>query len=238
MKREADAELPKLTAAHLRRADTMCARRLHHEHLGVRGNRRADARFRIANQLLDDARLCHIDARVPDPVHFRAADDLEPEQQRVYETAARWYVSLFGDRAVRSVELGFETLVAPLGVRLVGPAGLPVEGTDGSRELRLLNLGTGPLPPEPIEAPEVRFAILRVADWAGNGSLRVAVADLVRGELVEATVAVADELPALMEWLTARLDVVRGRISTPRPGAGIECGWCAFVAGCGAHPSR
>jgi hypothetical protein len=53
----------------------------------------------------------------------------------VYELAARWYIQLFSDDAVRSVEIEFETPNESLGIRLVGPAGLPVEHASGEREL-------------------------------------------------------------------------------------------------------
>ena len=94
-------DLPRVTAGLLRAADTMCARRLHREHQGTRGNRRADTRFRVANQFVDDARLSHVDLAPPSPGHFHPATDLLPEQQRVYELAARWYVQLFSEDAVR-----------------------------------------------------------------------------------------------------------------------------------------
>ncbi|MGZ8764718.1 MAG: hypothetical protein ACXW2C_03375 [Acidimicrobiia bacterium] len=230
--------LPRVTAGLLRGADTMCTRRLHREHQGTRGNRRADSRFRVANQLLDDARLAHVDLAPPTPGYFRPATDLLPEQQRVYELAARWYVQLFAEDAVRSVEVEFETAAESLGIRLVGPAGLPVEHASGERELRILRLGQGPVPTEPLATPEIRFAILRLESWLSGGLLRLVVADLIRGEMVEQRVVVDDELAELGAWLADRVEQIRARTFEPRAVKGIECGWCPFIAGCGAHAVR
>jgi len=227
-----------VTAALLRNADTMCTRRLEREHQGARGNRRADTRFRVANQLIDDARLGHVDLGPPVPEHFRPATDLLPEQQRVYELAARWYVQLFAEEPVRSVELEFETPVESLGIRLVGPAGLPVEHASGRRELRVLRLGQGPVPTDPLASAEIRFAILRLGAWMSGAPLLLVVADLIRGEVVSQVVDVDDALPALGTWLLDRVERIRARTSEARAEAGIECGWCPFIAGCGAHPSR
>jgi hypothetical protein len=216
----------------------MCTRRLAREHGGARGNRRADTRFRVANQLVDDARLSHVDLGPPTPAHFHPATDLLPEQQRVYELAARWYLQLFATDAVRSVETEFETPVEALGIRLVGPAGLPVEHASGERELRLLRLGQGAIPTDPLTSAEIRFALLRLESWIGGAPLRLVVADLVRGESVVHVVDVDAELPVLTDWLAERVERIRARTTDPRAQAGIECGWCPFIAGCGAHPSR
>jgi len=238
MRADDTESLPRITAGLLRAADTMCTRRLHREHQGTRGNRRADTRFRVANQLIDDARLSHVDPAPPTPGHFHPASDLLPEQQRVYELAARWYVQLFSGAAVRSVEVEFETPRESLGIRLVGPAGLPVEYPSGERELRILRLGQGPVPTEPLTAPDIRFAILRLEQWLSGQPLRLVVADLIRGEVVEQRITVADELPELDTWLVERLELIRARTGEPRAVPGIECGWCPFIAGCGAHTAR
>jgi hypothetical protein len=238
MRADETDDLPRVTAGLLRNADVMCTRRLLREHHGARGNRRADTRFRVANQVLDDARLSHVDPTPSTSVHFQPATDLLPEQQRVYELAARWYVQLFSEAAVRSVDVEFETPVESLGIRLVGPAGLPVEHLSGQRELRILRFGQGPVATEPLDAAEIRFAILRLESWLAGAPLRLVVADLIRGEMIEQRVDVDDELPALGAWLVERVERIRARTSEPRAVAGIECGWCPFIAGCPAHPAR
>jgi hypothetical protein len=213
----------------------MCARRLDHEHRGIRGNWRSAHRFRVANQVADDARLCHVDVRGPDPEFFRAAPDYCPEQRRVYEHAVAWYVALFAGHAVQSVELDDQTCREDLGVRLVGPAGLPVEDESRARELRVLRVGGPPLAPDPLGATDVRFALLRVTEWIGEAPARVVVADLSRGERTTATVEPARLRPELEAWLAERVGRIRARTAEPRARAGIECGWCPFVAGCPAH---
>ncbi len=238
MRTDETEDLPRVTAGLLRAADTMCSRRLQREHQGTRGNRRGDSRFRIANQLLDDARLSHVDPSPPTPAHFRPATDLLPEQQRVYEAAARWYVQLFSADAVRSVEVEFETPVESLGIRLVGPVGLPVEHATGEPELRILRLGQGPVTTQPLGTPDTRFAILRLEQWLAGRSLRLVVADLIRGEVVEQVVDVDGVLPDLGDWLVERVERIRERIAEPRAVSGVECGWCPFIAGCSAHPGR
>ncbi len=238
MRADDTESLPRITAGLLRSADTMCTRRLDREHRGVRGNRRADIRFRVANQLVDDARLSHVDLAPPTPEHFRPATDLLPEQQRVYELAARWYVQLFAEDSVRSVDVEFETPVDELGIRLVGPVGLPVEDASGARELRVLRLGRGAVPTEPLASPEFRFHVLRVADWAAGAPLRLVVADLIRGELVSEVVDVDQAMPALDGWLAETVERIHARTLAPSAEPGIECGWCPFIAGCSAHPGR
>jgi hypothetical protein len=230
--------LPRVTAGLLSRADSMCARRLDREHQGARGNRRADTRFRVANQLIDDARLGHVDLSRPRLDNFRPASDLLPEQQRVYELAARWYVQLFGHQAVRSVDVDFETPAESLGVRLVGPVGLPVEHASGDRELRVLRLDRGPVATDLLASAEIRFAVLRLRDWTDGAPLHLVVADLVRGELASAVVDTDLELATFDTWLAERVERIRDRTAAPRAQAGIECGWCPFIAGCGAHPRR
>jgi hypothetical protein len=227
--------LPKVTLAHLRRAGTMCRLRLAHEHHDRRGNWPANARWRVSNQLLEDARLTHTDLGPPVLAHFRPGADLSEEERRVSSTAARWYVALY-PRPVRTVEVDrWETAVDELGVRLVGPAGLPVEGPGGQREVRLLRFGSAPPPADLLDASDVRFALLRLARWVPAHPLRVSIADLVLGRCQEQEVDTRDAWPELRRWLADRIAVIRDRIVEPVPRAGLECAACAFVAGCPAH---
>jgi hypothetical protein len=252
------AELPRITATHLRRATTLCARRLAHERDDRRSMRLGTGRFRVSNRLLEDARLTHVDLGPPDPGHFRAGDPLTPEEQRLYEAASRWYVALYRDRPVRSVDLGADpepghahddggatgdggdgpdtwaTRVPALGVRLVGRCGLTVEDAAGRREVRVLRLGRGVPPGDLLDDVDVRFAVLRLAPWAPTGLL-VSVADLVHGARRDAWIDVAEVYGPLEAWLAERAALITARVADPSPEPGLDCGSCRFIPGCKAH---
>jgi hypothetical protein len=229
--------LPRVTPALLRRADTMCARRLEGIHADRRANRPADARFRVANRVFESARLAHVDLAIPSPAAFHHDEGLEPEERHVYEAAAQWYLALFGDRAVRAVDLDdWESPVEELGIRLVGPAGLPVEDADGRREVRLLRVGVRPIGDDALASVEVRFALLRVASWVADAPLRLCVADLVDGSLVDQEVDVDAVLGSeVRPWLAERVAVIRARAADRSPRPGLECARCRYIAGCPAH---
>jgi hypothetical protein len=233
-------ELPKVTVAFLRRVEELCPRRVAFEHQNRRGNRTAPAQWRVANQLLDHARVAHIELGPPSAAAFTPLPDLVPEERHVYEAAASWYLRLFGDPVVRAVELDdvdeWETPVADLGIRLVGPAGLAVEDGSGHAELRLLRLGGAePDPDDPLGPVAARFALLRRAAWLVGRSVRLVHADLLYGAVVEHEVVADAALAELRPWLRDRVDAVRKRITKPVPRPGLECGRCRFVAGCAAH---
>jgi hypothetical protein len=233
-----DAEpLPKVTLAHLRRADRMCAFRLRQEHLNHYGNRGATMRFALAGRIEADVRLAHTELTAPAPSRFRPGDDLEPEAAAVYRAATRWYAELFADRPARALdEDARESEVPALGIRLVGPAGIALEDAAGEPELRLLRLADrAALPPALQDAPAVRFALLRTRDRFGDRPLRVSVADLLHGTLVSERIDVEAVAPELEDWLGERVEVIRARLGDPRPHRSTECGWCGFVAACGAH---
>ena len=233
-------ELPKVTLAFLRRVEELCPRRVAFEYQNRRGNRPAPARWRVSNQLTEHARLAHIELGLPSPAAFTPLPNLLPEERQVYDAAAHWYMQLFGDRAVRSVdgdELDeWETPVPELGLRLVGRAGLPVEDAHGGAELRLLHVGGhAPDAADPLAPPEARFALLRHAAWLSGRSVRLVHADLLYGGMVEHDVDTDTALTAVRPWLRQRVDALRERIAHPLPRPGLECGRCRFVAGCNAH---
>jgi hypothetical protein len=230
-------DLPKVTLAFLRRVEELCPRRVAYEHHNRRGNRTAAARWRVANQLVDHARVAHIELGPPSAAAFTPLPDLVPEEQRVYETAARWYLQLFGRRTVRAVDVDdWDTPVPVLGVRLVGPAGLAVEDGDGHAELRLLRLGgVEPDAADPLGPVEARFALLRRSDWLAGRSVRIVHADLLYGALVEHEIDVDAAMDELGPWLVERVEAVRALAADPVARPGLECGRCRFVAGCAAH---
>jgi hypothetical protein len=233
-------ELPKVTLAFLRRVEELCPRRVAFEYQNRRGNRPAPARWRVTNQLTEHARVAHIELGLPAPEAFTPLPNLVPEERQVYEAAAGWYMQLFGDRAVRSVDHedidDWETRVPELGLRLVGRAGLPLEDADGRAELRLLRVG-GPAPDaaDPLASADARFGLLRHAAWLSGRSVRLVHADLLYGGLVEHDVDTDTALSDVQPWLRQRIDALHERIARPLPRPGLECGRCRFVAGCNAH---
>jgi hypothetical protein len=238
----ADTEaLPKVTPYLLRRADTMCARRLAREVEG--GERSSDPvnRSRLRDAFLTAARAAHAETRAPVAADFAGiGNDLEPEEKAVLTRAGESYVQIFGDRAVRYEDHGLDTpSVSPRRrLRIGGWVDLAVVGTDGAHELRHLELWGGRVPHEdPLELESVKVAVLRLSGWAVDRPVRVIWADLVHGLVRERTVTVASALPELTAWFEQRVEIVRTRIAEPDAQMGADCGTCKFVAACPAHPT-
>ena len=234
-----DDALPKVTAAMLRHADSMCGRRLRLEHQNQRGNRLGDGRFRVSNQLAEHAAVAQVELGPPVAAAFTPLG-LEPEERRVYDHAVATYLDRFGDRDARAVDHDqWETEIPALGVRLVGNAGLPFEDAGGNPELRFLTIGNDRHEPaDPISSAPTRFALLRHASWIADATVRVVHAELLYGVVTEARVHLAAELDDLHAWLGERVDVITERVRDARPRIGLECGRCKFVAGCPAHTDR
>jgi hypothetical protein len=231
-----DDDLPRVTARQLARAELTCPRRLALDHEGQIANRQADRQYRIRNQIEADARLAHATLGRPRREHFPATDDLLPEERRVYDVAARWYVAQFGDQAMVVADEGtdaFETPAPRTGVRLVGPAGLALEDAGGGRELRMLSLGHR-ASEEVLDEPSTRFALLRRARWTMAGPVRVVRADLLVGWAVAVDVDGGAIWDDLREWFETRVAVVRGRADRNAPHPGWECARCRYIAGCKA----
>jgi hypothetical protein len=231
-----DDELPKVTAAMLRRPETMCGLRLSHEHANHRSNRLGTGRFRLANQIVEHARLAQVELGPPQAAAF-APLELEPEEQRVYEHATATYLQLFGGRRARTVDLdAWETAVPEVGVRLVGGGGLPLEGEDGDRELRFVSLGHNDADPaDPLVSVDARFALLRHSAWVESAPVRLVHVDLLFSEVVEHVVDADMCMNALRSWLEERVQMVRDRVQEARPRVGLECGRCRYVVRCPAH---
>ncbi|HEY5015013.1 MAG TPA: hypothetical protein VIK61_20170 [Acidimicrobiia bacterium] len=230
-----DDELARVTLAHLRRAEAMCRRRLAREHAGLHGNWSPPARFAVANRLVEDARVAHAELRAPLATDFPSPSDLVPEQQLLYRAAAGGYVALFAQRPARAVVVdAWETELADLEVRLVGSLGLALETADGSPELRSLRLGVAGNRPL-IDDAERRVLVVRSATWVGERPLRIVVVDLLEGAVVETEIDVAAAHPEALEWVAARVAVVRARAASPIAKAGADCRGCPFVPGCPAH---
>lgn len=230
-------ELAKVTLAHLRDPEGRCARRLDKEFGNESGHRGSTLRFAVSNRLEQAARLAQATAERPRAVHFPTPSDLPVEQQRVFDTAVRWYLTVFGERVATALDEGdFVTARPDLGIRLAGRVGLRFEG-DAGAEVRILRYaGRDALPTDVAATPEVLFALLRQADWARGveGPILVTVADVLRGEATEARVDAPAVLVAAEAWLAERLARIRARLVDPRPAPGTECAWCPFIGSCPA----
>lgn len=223
----------KVTLGHLIRADRMCGRRLKLEHGNSRANFGSNGRWRVSNRVAEEVRLAHTDLAAPGTDRFDGtAADLTPEQHRVYELATRWYVTLF-TRPVRVVDEDQWGTNIPGDLRLVGQGGLAFTDAEGRPEIRLLGFDTRPAAATAlVDQPGVRFALLRRAEWLRGRTVRVAVADLVRGTYEDEDIDVTAAMPEITDWLTTRVAVIRERIATPVPAPGLSCAWCPYIAGC------
>lgn len=233
-----DDELAKVTLAHLRDPSAICARRLAREHADGRGHASGTLRFAVSGRLEQCAALAQATMEPPRAVHFPDPTDLPPESRRVFATAVRWYLTIFGDTVARSEDSGgFVTPRPDLAIRLVGPAGLRFVDEHGAAELRLLRYGARDgVPAALLEDPAVRFSLLRHAEWLRGfaGPTRVTVADLIRGEAV--TEAIDPHLvgPTCDAWLAEQVATIRLRVAEPVPTIGTACAWCGFIGSCEA----
>jgi hypothetical protein len=223
-------ELPRVTPALLRRADEMCARRLAHEfNSGRKLSPLGDRAFEVANRLSNDAILWHrgdvaAEHGFPEPL------DLEPEERAVYRAGARGYVHMFGEGRVEVHDLEWTTEVPDLGVRLVGPVGIPVVVAERPT-LRVLRVGARAK--RMIDSVEMRFFLLRAGEWAGD-VLHIVVANLLDTRSEEYDLDVAERLPEAREWLEARIEVIRTRSQTRAARTGADCRDCQCIPGCPA----
>jgi hypothetical protein len=221
-------ELPRVTPSLLRRADEMCRRRLAHEHeSGRKLSRLGDGPFDVSNRLIADAITWHRGAVAPEH-GFPDPADLEPEQRAVYRAASHAYLRMFGDALVEVHELGWSTDLVDLGVRLVGPAGIPVVHAGGEQELRLMRIG-GRLPV--IDGTDIRFAILRASGWASH-RMRIVAADLLEDRSVEYDIDMNVQLEQARAWLATRVEVIRARAHPRHTFAGSDCRDCPCIPGC------
>jgi hypothetical protein len=233
-----DADLAKVTLAHLRDPAAICARRLAREHEDGRGHASGTLRFAVAGRLEQCATLAQATMEPPRAVHFQAPSDLPPESRRVFATAVRWYLAIFGGTTARCEDAGgFVTPRPDLGIRLVGPAGLRLVDDGGGPELRLLRYGARDgVPTSLLDDPAVRFALLRNAGWTRgfDRPLRVTVADLILGDARTESIDPGTAEPVCEHWLAERVSAIRARVADPVPTIGTSCAWCGFIGSCEA----
>jgi hypothetical protein len=240
---EVQAEaLPRVTPYLLRRADSMCPRRLARTFGGAESSHDPVHRSRLRDAFLAAARDAHAAPRRPRRTDFAGAGPaLEAEERAVLEQAAAWYVHVFGDRVSRVEDLRLDspTPSPRRGLRIGGWVDLAVVNADGTKELRQLDLwnGTRAPGPDPLAIEAVRVAVLRVAAWAGDGPLRVVWADLVWGEARDRVVDLSVEKDALRDWFDERVRALRVRVADPVAVNGDDCRTCTYVAACPEHPT-
>jgi hypothetical protein len=228
-------QLPtKVTPSVLRAADSMCPRRLTSELQSEPGTADPVNRARVRNALLDAVRTWH------ETGEWVVAPGLTPEEGAVIAHAARWYEHRFPDRTVEvTLPVESPTVLTRRNVLLGGWVDLGVTHPDGSRELRQLWLHGRPVPPDPLEEPAVRLAVLRLAclGWM-SGPLRVTGVDLLSGSVTRGTIGGVDDLAPFADWLDERLAVALGRADAETAVPGRDCATCRFVPRCPAHDVR
>lgn len=224
-----------------RDATSGCSRRLS---LEFRGGGRApsassQARWSTLNAVRSEITAAH---SRPGPVTLSTYPqrlDLTPEERATYHRAIARYVALFGDVGPGNAQVTLSaydtrtpTVIDELGVALTGGLDLVVEGFSGECEVRQIHLGGRDAGVDGLKTSSM-WALLRLADWLGDRSVRVVVVDLAResepGGLVVGSTA---ERIDAMSWLTTRLAILRERTSHPKARAGLECGWCRHARDC------
>jgi len=227
-----DDELPRVTLSMLRRADTMCPRRLAHEHAsGRKLSPLGDTGFEVSNRIVEDAILWHKSgiADTDERVAFPDPPGVAPEQRALYRALARGYRATFSDAGieVEVADLGWSTDIEDVGVRLVGTVGIALV-RNGEHEIRLPRVArAGAL----LDPADLHFVVLRAAAWAPD-RLRVVGFDSLQMQSIEYEIDVADRTAAAHAWLVERVAVIRTRAHPRRTIAGGDCRHCACIPGC------
>jgi len=232
-----DDILPKVNASLLRdAADGRCARRIAGTHRGARGNKQANVRFRVLEAVREQAAIAQIELGPPRAEAFVADQRWFPEERAVFDIAVRWYLALFGEPAVvidLDDDIRWSRDLPDLGVRVTSESVLALENASGRRELRFLRLAGRAR--DPATDPGVGLAVLRLESLAAGNEILIRDADLIHGAREEVTVDPAARAAATLALVERDLPALQTAVADPRPRIGIECGWCAYVAGCEAH---
>lgn len=228
-------DLPKVTPYLVDRAPELCPRRLRLAFQNQRGEQGAFLRGRVRDAVVEDARAAHAALGQPNPDSFHVRHELLPEEQAVQQLAIDHYLALFGDEAVEAVD--HEEYVRPVerrGVLVGGWIDLACEDRDGHPQLRQFELWGRRLVADPRENATLLLATLRLSRWVGDRVLRIRLADLTSGALVEHEVDLPTERSDLVSLYEQRLARIRLRTRKPEPVPGESCTACPYVAGCPA----
>lgn len=227
-------ELPRLTPTLARDAETMCGLRLAKSFAGLYGQRSSTMRFRLRQQIVEQARVAHATLCAPTPEAFAPVGELFPEERALFARAATGYAERFADAPARTCDLEVsETHDEARGVRLTGGIDLLLEDAQGRLELRVLTMGRG-APPTPDQDPGVRYAAARLRTLTDAPRVRWRHADLWTGVRTDVELDLVALAPLLDGWLDDILRTVRARAASATPRQGRECGWCPYVPHCPA----
>ena len=235
-------DLTKVTPHHIDAYDRSCPRWLHLEHLGTKKTNDPEFhRWDIRWALLARAKQAHRTLQRPTIDDFSPPPFPEPEQQALFVRAAASYLRHFGDRPARFIDhpaLHPEPTESPARrVQIGGAVDLLMEDDKGDLELRQLELWRRDLPDDPLDATEIRLAVLRMSRELAGKKLLISRADLFSDRLTERTIDIDAELPELVTWFDERLGELRRIAESPQPEPrpGSQCGRCGYVPGCPAH---
>jgi hypothetical protein len=228
-----DDDLLQISPSHLRKAESMCRRKLAHMVRGgkKRGNKVADMRFAVSNRIEEDAALAHAQIETVRAEAFVEPGDLEPEQRALYRAARKGYLDVFAAEPAVTVKLEGTTQFPDLNVELVGNPGLAVERADGAGELRKLRVGGRPA----LDAVDVHFALLRTTAWATD-SMEIVSVDLISLADARHSPDLPNDRAESREWLATRVETIASLANDARAKAGSDCLGCPFIAGCSEHP--
>lgn len=233
-----ESGLARVTPHHLDGFDRACPRWLHREHWQQEQTNRTEFhRWDIRNALLNRATRAHGTDREPMAEDFAAPPLLEPEQRALFTRATARYLEYFGQQSGRAINHGLSaaTRSPARQVEIGGAVDLLIEDVSGNVELRQFELWGRDLPDDPLDATEIRVAVLRLSRQLAGKKLRVIRIDLFGNRLTERTIDIDAELPGLRAWFDDRLSRLRTAAieGEPRPGSG--CGRCAHLPSCPAH---
>lgn len=236
----ADPDLTKVTPHLFDAYDRSCPRWLHLEHSQAeKTNRPEFHRWDIRDALLARAKQAHRTLRNPTEDDFSTPNMPEPEQQDLFDRAAASYLRYFRDQPVRFIDHK-TTKPTPSPARRVeigGAVDLLLEDGQGNLELRQLELWRRELPDDPLDATEVRLAVLRLARQLAGKELLISRVDLLADRLTRRIIDIDAELPKLSAWFDERLALLRtiAEAPDPEPRPGSQCGRCGYVPNCPAH---
>lgn len=238
----ANPDLTRVTPHLFDAYDRSCPRWLHLEHAGVdKTNQGEFHRWDIRVPLLARAKQAHRTLRRPTEDDFTPPHLPEPEHRALFARAAASYLRYFGDQPGRFIDhpaMNNEATESPSrGVQIGGAVDLLLEDEKGDLELRQFELWRRALPDDPLDATEVRFAVLRLARRLAGKKLLISRVDLLADRLTQRTIDIDAELPELRSWFDGRLAELRtiAEAPDPEPRPGSQCGRCGYVPGCPAH---